>query len=83
MSSANSKKNEKKRLIEEHEDFIVAPKFDNSLRTLLRNTYKDFPDGIPDSRIAKFLMMTPEEVEKEFQSAITKIREIISGKKTN
>lgn len=64
-------KNKIKQKIETDPDFINYPKFGNSLRKALDAN----PDGLPDETIQKMLLMTQEEIDKEFESAIIKLRD--------
>lgn len=57
--------------IDEDEDFIAIKKFRYSLNRLLAK----YPDGAPPKIVAQALMMTEEEAEELFQSAIVKLRE--------
>jgi len=61
---------EKKRKIEEDEDFIDYPKFKNSLTKLIEK----YPEGVDQETIAKVLMMSEEEVEETYASAIKKLQ---------
>lgn len=61
---------ELKKKISEDADFIRAPKFNNSIATLLRR----HPDGIEDKAIARYLMLEEEEIELIYQEAVEKIR---------
>lgn len=62
---------EKKHKILNDEDYIDYPKFKNSLKKLIEK----YPGGVDNETIAKALMMTEEEVEATYQSAINKIKE--------
>lgn len=56
--------------INEEEDFIYCPKHGNSLsKFVLMN-----PDGAKDHSIARFLMISEEEVEKIYQEAVELLR---------
>ena len=61
---------EKKHKIEEDEDFIDYPKFKNSLSKLIEK----YPEGVDKETIAKVLMMSEEEVEETYASAIKKLQ---------
>jgi uncharacterized membrane protein YheB (UPF0754 family) len=61
---------EKKRKLEEDEDFIDYPKFKNSLTKLIEK----YPEGVDQETIAKVLMMSEEEVEETYASAIKKLQ---------
>lgn len=54
-------------------DYINYPKFKNSINCLI----KKYPNGVETNTIAKALMITPEEVEKIYQSAVKKLRKIL------
>ena len=69
-------KKEIKKKIKEDEDFIHFPRLGNSLNNLL-NVHQD---GIDNSRIAKVLMITEEEVETLFNKAIKKLRKALKIK---
>jgi hypothetical protein len=62
---------EKKHKILNDEDYIDYPKFKNSLKKLIEK----YPNGVDNETIAKALMMTEEEIEDTYQSAINKIKE--------
>lgn len=67
-----------KRKIEKDEDFINSPNYRNSLSYFISK----HPDGVSNDRIAKALMISEEEVEKLYQSAILKLREnLVKGNK--
>ena len=61
---------EKKFKVNEDEDFIDYPKFKNSLNKLIEK----YPEGVDQETIAKVLMMTTEEVEETYASAIKKLQ---------
>lgn len=63
------KKTPKER-IETEEDYIHCPHSKNSLKNLIQKN----PEGIDNERIAKVLMISEQEVEDTFESAISKIR---------
>ena len=65
--------NELKYRIENDDDFIYYPKFNNSLTEML----KKYPDGIENSRIAKLLLMEESEVEAIYENAIIKLRKAL------
>lgn len=56
--------------IKEDADFIVFPRFGNSLERFVAL----YPDGVDDKTIAKVLLLEVEEVEALFESAVKKIR---------
>lgn len=62
-----------KQKINSDPDFVYCPRLGNSLKQLLEK----YPDGIDDDRIEKVLLMTAEEVEEVYQSAIEKLRKNI------
>ena len=62
--------------IKEDEDFIYCPRLGNSLKKLMDKN----PDGIDDERIAKVLLMSTEEVEVWYNSAIEKLRKSLGVK---
>lgn len=59
--------------IKEEEDFIYCPRLGNSMKQLLQNN----PEGIDNERMSKVLLMTEEEIEKEYNLALKKLKEII------
>ena len=65
--------------VETEEDFIYCPRLNNSLEKFLIA----HPDGIDNAKIAKVLMMTEEEVEAAFQSALKKLKESLEKGKDN
>jgi hypothetical protein len=69
-------KSEIHRKIQEDEDFVHCPKFDNSLKKIMNKN----PDGLEDSKIADILCISVEEVESLYQSAIKKIRQKLNIK---
>lgn len=68
-----NKKDDVVELIYKDEDFIYCPRLGNSLSKLIKKN----PNGIDDERIAKVLLMTKEEVEGTFATAIAKLRKAI------
>ena len=62
---------EKKHKINNQEDYIDYPKYQNSIKNLID---KKYPNGAPDDVIAKALGMSEEEVEELYQSAIKKLQ---------
>lgn len=66
-------KDEIKKRIQSEEDFIYCPRLGNSLKTLIDK----HPDGVEDKRIAKVLLMSEEEVQSIFTSALIKIRKAL------
>ena len=59
-----------KKRIQEEDDYIKCIKFNNSINKLL----SQFSDGIKNSDIAKYLMISEEEVEKIYQEAVEMLR---------
>jgi len=59
--------------IETEDDFIYCPRLGNSLKKLIEKN----PDGVDESRIAKVLLISEEEVKELFDSAISKIRNLM------
>jgi hypothetical protein len=56
--------------IDTDDDFVVAPKYGNSLKELI----KHYPNGVPQSVICRALGITNEQYEKIYSSAILKLR---------
>lgn len=63
-------KEEARVLIDTDPDFIYSKAHGYSLKKLLA----DRKDGVPESQIAKFLLLSPDEVEQAYQDGIAKIR---------
>jgi len=63
-----------KQKISTQADFILSPKHHNSMRSLISSN----PEGIDNKTIAKVLLMTEEEVEKTYQSALLKLRKVLA-----
>lgn len=63
------KKYLKQRILEE-EDYIRCPKFSNSLSKFLAKN----EDGADNATIAKFLMISEEEVEEMYQEIVLSLR---------
>jgi len=59
-----------KERVEAEEDYIYCPHSKNSLKVLVQKN----PEGVSNERIAKVLMMTEEEVEETYESALNKIK---------
>lgn len=59
-----------KKRIQEEDDYIKCIKFNNSINKLL----SQFSDGIENSGIAKYLMISEEEVEKIYQEAVEMLK---------
>lgn len=59
--------------IDNEEDFIDYPRFNNSIKKLLVK----HPMGVKTETISKALNLSPEEVESTFQSAIQKLKKIM------
>lgn len=62
-----------KERIQNEEDFIFSEKYGYSLKRMMAQT----PGGLDNEKIAKVLLMTPEEVEEEFLMAIAKIKKAL------
>lgn len=63
-----------KKKIQEDPDFILMPRAGNSLKKAIEMN----PDGIEIPAIAKALMLTEEEVQCIFDTAIKKMRQGLS-----
>ena len=61
--------------LETDEDFIVSPKYENSIRKIL----EDYPDGVPPSVICKVMCITPEQLESIYKSALKKLKTCVGG----
>jgi len=59
-----------KNKIETDEDFINSPNHRNSLKVFVSKN----PEGVSNDRIAKVLMISEEEVEEIYKTALNKIR---------
>lgn len=68
----NSDRDMKSR-INNDEDFINYPRYGNSIRNLVENN----PNGVDNKKISKALMISEQEVEDAFRSALVKIRKIM------
>ncbi len=64
---------EVKRLLAEDRDFIYLPRCGNSLKQALER----YPDGAPDSVIARALLIPEPEVEVLYQSAVVRLRQLL------
>lgn len=73
--SAKDKESLKKRILED-EDFIYCPRLGNSLGRLIDKN----PSGVENDRIEKVLLMSQEEVDKWYYSAIEKLRRALKVK---
>jgi hypothetical protein len=62
--------------IQEDEDFVHCPKFNNSLKKVINKN----PDGLEDNKIADMLCVSIEEVSSIYNSAIEKIRQKLNIK---
>ena len=51
-------------------DFIIAPRYNNSLRELIRR----HPEGVSDNTIQKCLDLTQAEYDKTTESVMLKLR---------
>lgn len=65
---------EQKKRVAEEPDYVALKRFDYSLAKLLER----YPDGCPDKVIAQALLVSEEEVEELYQTAIARLR-IIMG----
>ena len=63
-----------KQKIELEEDFIFHPRSANSLSKLLDK----HPQGLSNEEIAKVMLMSEDEVEDTYQSAIKKLQKILN-----
>lgn len=63
------KKTAKER-IENETDFCYCPRLSNSITNLVEKN----PDGVDNERIAKVLLLTEDEVDEIFESALVKLR---------
>ena len=55
-------------------DFIKSPKYGNSLNKFLAKVEK-----IPDTKaIARLLMITPQDVEEQYDAAVSSLRDLIN-----
>lgn len=54
-------------------DFVIAPKYNNSLKKLLKN----YPDGCSIAVICKALQISTDEYEKLLASALEKLRSVM------
>jgi hypothetical protein len=68
--NVKDKDNLKKKILND-EDFIYCPRLANSLERLMEK----HPNGLGDERICKILLMSQEELDETFESAILKLRE--------
>lgn len=64
-----------KRLVTE-EDFVFAPRYQNSVKVLIEK----YPDGVPDRIIAQALQIDVSEVTEAFDRAIAKIKKQIRAR---
>lgn len=58
------------RKLKKDPDFVIAPRFGNSLERLVAR----FPDGVPEDVCAKALDLLPEEVEQLYQKTVDDLR---------
>jgi len=61
----------KKNKILEEDDYIDYPKFKNSIKKLIEK----YPDGVDNDVISKVLLISKEEVEEAYSSAIKKLQD--------
>ena len=66
----NVEKNEMEKKIREEEDFIHAPKHQNSLQKFLAKTDKLLENGA----IGRLLLISENEVEKIYQESIVELK---------
>lgn len=59
--------------IEFDPDYVYLKRFSFSVEKLL----KRYPDGVPDHLIAQGLLLSEEEVEGLYESAVEKLRQIM------
>lgn len=70
LDMAMMDKSELLKKVKEDEDYIRCPKFSNSLtRFLSKNS-----EGVENSTIARFLMVSEQEVEKIYEEAVRMLR---------
>ena len=67
-----NKKTAKEKILSD-EDFIYCPRLGNSLKKLIDKN----PEGIDNERISKVLLITEDEVEDLYESALRKFRKIM------
>ena len=72
------KKNKKttQERVNEEIDFCYCPRLSNSIENLIEKN----PDGIDNERIAKVLLLSEDEVENIFESALRKLRKVLGVK---
>ncbi len=63
------------RKLKKDPDFVVAPRFGNSLQRLIER----FPEKVPDDVCAKALNLLPEEVEQLYQKTVTDLKVLMLG----
>jgi len=56
-------------------DFIVCPKYEDSLKMLV----KRYPNGVPDRIICKVLQISQKRLESLYKRAIMSIERILNG----
>lgn len=56
-------------------DFVVAPRFGNSLQRLVER----FPEGVPDDVCAKALNLLPDEVEQLYHKTVKDLQVLMLG----
>lgn len=69
------KKTTKERVAEEV-DFCYCPRLSNSITNLIEKN----PNGVDNERIAKVLLLTEDEVDEIFESALAKLRAALGVK---
>ena len=55
-------------------DFIAIARFKSSLKMLLER----YPDGVPIDMQCQALVMTPEEIDAEYQAALETLRDAVT-----
>lgn len=64
---------EARKRVEADPDFVHLPRFECSLKRVLRR----YPEGAPDKVIAQALMITEEDVAALFDTAVKKLRRLM------
>ncbi len=59
-----------KQAVRNEPDFIACSRFKCSLKILLER----YPEGVPPDLQSQALVMTPEEIETEYQAAMASLR---------
>ena len=66
---------DKKHKILTDPDFINAPSYGNSLKRVQAS----HPEGVPEDDVAKYLLLSKEEIHAIHEAACLKIREYLSN----